>query len=78
MNSEKRLFAAIALSILIILSYQAYMRKFAKPYQQPVDVIDTVDVIQEPAVTSAARQMSQKTTVSPPKFSETIINIPIG
>ncbi len=41
MNNEKRLFLAIGLSVLIIVSYQAYMRKYAKPYH-PQSMSDTV------------------------------------
>jgi len=36
MDSEKRLIAAIALSVLVILGYQAYMRKQAKPYHKRI------------------------------------------
>ncbi len=67
MNNEKRLFLAIGLSVLIILGYQAYMKKYSKPYH-PKKVHDTVmqleqsnaleteavDTVQKPADIQAA------------------------
>jgi YidC/Oxa1 family membrane protein insertase len=41
MNSERRLMLAVALSVLVILGYQAYMRQFIKPYHNDI-VNDTV------------------------------------
>ena len=46
MNNEKRLFLAIGLSVLVILGYQAYMKKHTKPqYLQKTD--DTVMQIEQ-------------------------------
>ncbi|MDP8296975.1 MAG: membrane protein insertase YidC [Candidatus Orphnella occulta] len=41
MNNEKRLFLAIGLSVLVILGYQAYMKKHVKPYHAQ-NINDTV------------------------------------
>ena len=41
MNNEKRLFLAIGLSVLVILGYQAYMKKNVKPYHAQ-NINDTV------------------------------------
>jgi len=47
MDSEKRLIAAIALSVLVILGYQAYMRKHAKPYHKRIttQVVSDQDIL---------------------------------
>jgi YidC/Oxa1 family membrane protein insertase len=36
MNTEKRLILAVALSVVVIILYQAYMRQFSKPYHHVV------------------------------------------
>jgi YidC/Oxa1 family membrane protein insertase len=46
MNNEKRLFLAIGLSVLVILGYQAYMKKYSKPYH-PEKTHDTVMQIEQ-------------------------------
>jgi len=59
MDNEKRLFLAIALSVVVILGYQAYMRKASKPYQVQGQVAT------EQASLPATVSRQQPATVSP-------------
>jgi YidC/Oxa1 family membrane protein insertase len=51
MNNEKRLMLAVALSIVIIIGYQAYMRQFVRPTTMAHDLIHTAQ-----PMTAAATQ----------------------
>jgi len=65
MNNEKRLFLAIGLSVLVILGYQAYMKKHVKPYH-PQKTHDTVMLaeqgtsVKEPLISMPKEQIKEQ------------------
>ena len=50
MENEKRFIIAIGMCVLVILVWQSYMRKYAKPYQMPQQT--TAAVLEAPLVTA--------------------------
>ena len=45
MENEKRFIIAIGLCVLVILAWQSYMRKYAKPYQMPQQTTEVVSEV---------------------------------
>lgn len=62
MNTEKRLMIAVALSVVIIIAYQGYMRQFAKPYHAK-SIDDTV--VHQLAEQTAQRGLEDRAMVLP-------------
>lgn len=81
MESGKRLIIAIALSVLVILGYQSYMRKFDKPYHKRITTQTTtprVDIKQQEErrqkQAQAEKEFLQKAQDSTPEKTTTMEN----
>jgi len=68
MKTEKRLMLAVALSVIIIVLYQAYMRQFVKPYQAE-NIHDTVVVKQGAEQMAVLGRLVQDAEVAGPTVS---------
>ena len=74
MNNEKRLFLAIGLSVLVILGYQAYMKKHVKPYHiQKKD--DTVVLAEQTSRVKEKPIQLEQRPVAAEKVSENAVTI---
>ena len=68
MKTEKRLMLAVALSVIIIVLYQAYMKQFTKPYQAE-SVHDTVVIGQGSEQTPVLARVAQDIEAMGPTVS---------
>jgi YidC/Oxa1 family membrane protein insertase len=70
MNTEKRLMLAVALSVIIIIAYQGYMRQFSKPYHAK-NISDTV-VQHHPAETTQPGLTDRARVLPSPALAPTV------